>query len=512
MRFVKKISSLFKRSYTVTFKIKDENGGSITGNTPQNVKEGESCKEVTANPNTGYNFINWTSNAIIISKKRTFIYGPVSKSITIFANFQKIEDHNYKVEFKTSGDNGSITGNTPQKVKEGEYSEDVTANPNAGYKFMEWTSNNDFVSEQNPLTYGPVWKSITLYAKFGKISWWKDFSIVSGMASIISIPLSFILTFSSQSILILLEKISLNIKSPFFIATIMGIVIGGFGFSKLSSLYNFLKNRYVWFIISFLLFISGIVRTFIVCQYGFIEPIAKIKFVRVSGNSSYHKNIIDIGSFWLGKHEVTKKQWRKIMKEDEDHSLKNHNHPKVMVKWKDAKEFITKLNKKTEMLNSFIGKKDYRFPTEDEWEYACTNYGMKEEELECSNKKPHPSHAKGSCNDMTLYDMMGNVKEWCEDEYIDDKGKIDKTRRVVRGGDWNGPKKCSLRYGKYPDSRAPNIGFRIAAGSDMPSDLIFSLIFTVSGLFLMLMLLIFRKNHQNDQNDITILLHFFVTH
>lgn len=148
--------------------------------------------------------------------------------------------------------------------------------------------------------------------------------------------------------------------------------------------------------------------------------------------------------FYMGKYEVTQEQWEVIMgsnpSDTEDTSL-----PVTNVSWDDCKKFIKKLNAKT--------GGNYRLPTEAEWEYACkagtnTAYSFGDKitpkDANCPDSEIGKPIAVGSYkpNTFGLYDMHGNVWEWCEDwkaDYLDGavtdpKGPSDGTWKVVRGG------------------------------------------------------------------------------
>ncbi|MFC1509859.1 formylglycine-generating enzyme family protein, partial [Candidatus Omnitrophota bacterium] len=151
--------------------------------------------------------------------------------------------------------------------------------------------------------------------------------------------------------------------------------------------------------------------------------------------------------------------------------------PVGCVSWDDAVEFCRWLSKKT--------GRDFRLPTEAEWEYACRagsttayNIGTNEDDLAraawykpISSSKLHPVGGK-TANAWGLYDMHGNMWEWCSDwlgEYTsagqsDPTGPKSGTRRVFRGGSWyTNANYCrsSYHFGYPPDSRDTSIGFRV---------------------------------------------------
>jgi len=162
------------------------------------------------------------------------------------------------------------------------------------------------------------------------------------------------------------------------------------------------------------------------------------------------------------------------------------NYPVLYVSWNDAVEFCKWLSRKTGY--------NFRLPTEAEWEYAARG-GNKSKGYKYSgsnringvawygnvssnataNGKPHPVGTK-SKNEIGIYDMSGNVWEWCQDWYgnynsdsqTNPNGALNGSDRVARGGSWdNAARRCRLsdRSGALPSNRNYNLGFRIAMDS-----------------------------------------------
>lgn len=198
--------------------------------------------------------------------------------------------------------------------------------------------------------------------------------------------------------------------------------------------------------------------------------------------------------FWLGTTEVTNEQWELVMGTSPSVS-KSSGCPKCPVEnvsWNDAKAFIRKLNEKNDM---FV----YRLPTEAEWEYAAragtTTIFSVGDTLDASQanfdgENPYgeavKSMGKGkpvmvgsyNPNKFGLFDMMGNVAEWCEDVYTEDfpglpadgsaNTKGNPARRVFRGGSWWKAGFNCRSAGRDPqdaDYRYSTMGFRVAATS-----------------------------------------------
>ena len=186
---------------------------------------------------------------------------------------------------------------------------------------------------------------------------------------------------------------------------------------------------------------------------------------------------VNVSDFFIGKYEVTQAQWKAVMGQNPS-SRKGDNLPVEGVSWNDIQEFIRKLNVMT--------GKQYRLPTEAEWEFASRG-GIQSKNYKYSGsntandvawieinsaKTTHPVGTK-SPNELGIYDMSGNVMEWCSDwlgQYTDigkvnPKGAGAGTHRVGRGGSWSSAERIvrvSARSGNNPDSRASNLGFRLA--------------------------------------------------
>jgi formylglycine-generating enzyme required for sulfatase activity len=150
----------------------------------------------------------------------------------------------------------------------------------------------------------------------------------------------------------------------------------------------------------------------------------------------------------MGKHEVTQEQWESVIGKNPS-DTKGAKLPVTNVSWDNCQDFITKLNVKTDG--------DYRLPTEAEWEYSCragTNtafyFGDRITKVNANWGSQVPSSIKGvgnyKSNAFGLYDMHGNVWEWCEDwmaDYpagavTDPKGPATGERRVLRVGSFDG--------------------------------------------------------------------------
>jgi len=179
--------------------------------------------------------------------------------------------------------------------------------------------------------------------------------------------------------------------------------------------------------------------------------------------------------FYMGKYEVTQKQWEAVMG-DNPSETKGAKLPVTDVSWEDCQYFIKKLNKKTDG--------GYRLPTGAEWEYACragttTAYSFgdkitpKDANYVYSNIRKPVAVGSYKPNSFGLYDMHGNVDEWCEDWYgdypkravTDPKGPATGEHRVLRGGSFGFTEsfaRSSFRTSYDPTFRYSFFGFRLA--------------------------------------------------
>jgi formylglycine-generating enzyme required for sulfatase activity len=164
-------------------------------------------------------------------------------------------------------------------------------------------------------------------------------------------------------------------------------------------------------------------------------PVANIETVYVEGGSfnmgsNYTKDSkpihrVTVSSFYIGKYDVTQAQWRAVMGNNPSRFKDCDECPVEGVYWIDAQQFIARLNQKT--------GKHYRLPTEAEWEYAARG-GNKSNGYTYSgsnglasvawytDNSGHKTHPVGQkqANELGIYDMTGNVPQWCQDWYDKD--------------------------------------------------------------------------------------------
>jgi hypothetical protein len=185
--------------------------------------------------------------------------------------------------------------------------------------------------------------------------------------------------------------------------------------------------------------------------------------------------------FWMGRYEVSQEQWLALMPENRSQN-KGSKLPVENVTWLEAREYCRKLTEREREAGRLPDGYVYTLPTEAQWEYACRagNYGPANfsypDVAWYSDNSAGQSHPVGQKqpNDWGLYDMRGNVGEWCLDWYnnalpggsvIDWAGPDLGTARVTRGGNFGtDANQCRAAFRNYltPTVGKPNIGFRVA--------------------------------------------------
>lgn len=239
---------------------------------------------------------------------------------------------------------------------------------------------------------------------------------------------------------------------------------------------------------------------------AFTEPTTNIEFVFIKGGCYQMGDVfgggdrdekpvhnVCVDDFYIGKYEVTQGQWHKVMGDNPSKFKKGDNYPVEQASWYDVYDFISKLNRITE--------KQYRLPTEAEWEYAARSGGKEEKFAGSSEESKLYKYAnfcdknceeawkaksqddrykntspvgKHNPNGLGLYDMSGNVYEWMQDWYDvnyyknsprkNPQGPSSGQEKIIRGGSWNsGPMhlRAVNRDGLEPSKNSSNLGFRL---------------------------------------------------
>ena len=186
---------------------------------------------------------------------------------------------------------------------------------------------------------------------------------------------------------------------------------------------------------------------------------------------------VTLNDFYICKFEVTQGLWNEVMGSSPSYFTDDDNLPVEQVSWEDCQMFIQRLNDST--------GKNYRLPTEAEWEYAALGgseskgykYSGSDSIVdvawcwENSEETTHPVGTKQP-NELGIYDMSGNVWEWCSDLYdaygsgsqVNPIGSETGSNHVLRGGSWrNDAKYCRVknRFCDMPNVKYFNCGFRL---------------------------------------------------
>ena len=223
--------------------------------------------------------------------------------------------------------------------------------------------------------------------------------------------------------------------------------------------------------------VNGVSFTMVYVQGGTFTMGATSEQGSNAGDDEKPSHSVTLSSYYIGETEVTQGLWETVMGSNPS-KFKGANNPVECVSWDDCKSFISKLN-------SLTGQR-FRLPTEAEWEFAARG-GSKSKHYKYSGSNTlsavawykdnsggstHPVKTKSS-NELGLYDMSGNVYEWCQDWYggyssgsqTNPAGPSSGSNRVIRGGCWFIIARfcrVSFRYYSTPDYRSYNLGLRLS--------------------------------------------------
>jgi formylglycine-generating enzyme required for sulfatase activity len=255
---------------------------------------------------------------------------------------------------------------------------------------------------------------------------------------------------------------------------------------------------------------------FAVCGLAAQQTAAPNGFVRINGGTftmgspandpdrsdDEIQHQVTVSAFYMGKYEVTQKEYQEIMGTNPS-NFKGDNLPVELVSWYNAVEYCNKRSQKEGLTPAYTingtnvtwnrNTNGYRLPTEAEWEFACragtttpfsTGNNITTSQANYNGYFLFSNNAKGESRDKTtpvgtfapnpwgLYDMHGNVSEWCWDWYgvylggaqTDPGGAVSGASRVIRGGsyaDFGQVLRSAFRFGDTPSDRYGNFGFRL---------------------------------------------------
>ncbi len=204
--------------------------------------------------------------------------------------------------------------------------------------------------------------------------------------------------------------------------------------------------------------------------------------LKVNYDASRPEHRVTVGDYYIGRYEVTQAQWVAVMGENPSRSTGNDSLPVEQVSWAAAQEFCA-------LLSQMTGRR-FRLPTEAEWEYAArggaASHGtpfagsgaMASVGWYCVNSEGR-THPVGRLkpNELGLYDISGNVQEWCSDwmapygtsEQVNPDGPATGESRVLRGGHYNSTSPCCTVYDRawyLPSASYEYFGFRVVMEFD----------------------------------------------
>lgn len=196
----------------------------------------------------------------------------------------------------------------------------------------------------------------------------------------------------------------------------------------------------------------------------------------IDNEQPVHQVILD--DFYISRFPVTQAQWSALMEENPS-EFKHADHPVEKVTWSDACDFARKLSEAAQKNARFL------LPTEAQWEYAARSGGLDDlyaggDDIdavawyEANSQGTTRPVGRKKPNALGLYDMSGNVWEWCRDTFQPDAyGRQDIHNpvvaspgpdRVIRGGSWNldaWSARCARRFNFRADFFGPGLGFRL---------------------------------------------------
>ena len=202
-------------------------------------------------------------------------------------------------------------------------------------------------------------------------------------------------------------------------------------------------------------------------------------------DDEYPVHSVTLSDYYIGETEVTQELWQAVMGSNPSYFTGNSQRPVESVSWNDCQTFVNKLNDL--LAGQLPAGRRFRLPTEAEWEYAARGGRSRGTQYSGSSRigdvawygdnsgsTTHPVKGKNR-NELGLYDMSGNVWEWCSDWYSSNyysnspsanpQGPSSGSNRVLRGGSWGGnARHCRVarRDGYSPGLRYFNYGLRLA--------------------------------------------------
>jgi len=476
-------------NYTLTMAVNTTGWGTTSPSVGAHIYDSDTSVTITATPASGYRFVNWTGS-VSNSTSDTTTVTMSSDTTTVTANFEKIPITQYTL---TMAVNTTGWGTTSPSVGEHTYdsgtSVNITAMPASGYRFVNWTGS---VSDTG--------KSTTTVTMSGNMTVIANFE---------AIPIT------QYTLTMAVNTTDWGTTSPTVSAhsydegtTVNIIATPSSGYRFVSWTGNVSDASSATTTIT----MSGdrmVTANFEAIQ----EPSTEIVMVSIPGGTFQMGDevgdlwdecrpvhTVTVSSFEMSIYEVMQGQYTSITGTNPSYFKLGDNYPVEQVSWYDAVKFCNKLSDAAGLERCYnestwecdFSKNGFRLPTEAEWEYACRGgkqykYGTDDGTISNSNANYdcyiHNPVDVGSYpgNPFGLYDMSGNVWEWCHDWYgtypsgsvNNPSGAQTGSSRVSRGGSWyygpdytcrsayRGHLPPDFRYDFTPDGGSARVGFRV---------------------------------------------------
>ncbi len=466
-------------------------GGSITGDSPQEVVEGNDGTQVEAVPDTNYHFVDWSDGVLTATRQDTSVSG----NIDVTANFA-INTHD--ITCNVVG-NGTCVAD-PATVDHGDTS-DITVTPATGWHIVS-VEDSEEGPKPGSYTTTPITAPRTVTATFEEDALPPEvtsFDLDGGAATTADteVTLDNVAT-ESPTDYMASEASDFSGATWETYDTALGFTLSS-GEGGTKTVYFKVRNAAgesapvsdtIDFAEHTVLLPGDVPLTVVWIPAGSFD-MGRYTGEQDSSSSEDPQHSVSVPGFWMGKYELTKAQWTAVMGttpwNGQIYVLNDPDSPAVYVSWNDAQSFITTLNGLTGLT--------FRLPSEAEWEYACragttTRFYWGDDpsytvgnaycwwRYNAYDVNERYAHIVGlkTENAFGLYDMSGNAWEWCEDDWhsnytgapTDGSAWVDSPRgsyRVRRGGCWHHDgyycRSAGRNYG-YPSDAYNNIGFRLA--------------------------------------------------
>ncbi|MFC1608495.1 SUMF1/EgtB/PvdO family nonheme iron enzyme, partial [Candidatus Latescibacterota bacterium] len=481
--------------YTLTLAINQSDGGTINPSAGTYTYDEKTVVNITATPADGYQFVSWTGNVENSTSATTTV--TINSDMTVTANFEAVVDNKYTLTLSVNNpDWGAINPSSGSHSYEEGLVVTIAASPAAGYRFLNWTGAvKDSINSTTTIT---VTENMSVTANFEA-----TFLTLSGTifgADLVTVTLSGD-TLDSQ---IVDDGDSYSFSVKQYGNYVITPSKPGYEFTPSSMTFGNLFSD----------FSRNFTATEEVPKEMTMVTILAGSFEMGSNDGSENEQPVHTVtfdySFEMSAYEITQGQYESVVGSNPSNFTGSDNLPVENVDREDMLYFFNRLSDRDGLERCYdestwecdFTKNGYRLPTEAEWEYACrggtsTKYyaGDSESDLartgwyeDNSSDKTH-SVGQKEPNAWGLYDMLGNVREWCHDwsavsdyqgDYLNTSafnpiGPASGVQPVVRGGGYgNNAGECRSAYRDwyYRGGSISNLGFRVVRGAFTPGHII----------------------------------------